>query len=136
MSQHHVTKAEQLLNVGKPAHLPNSSLADYDIPADEVLAISDEWWFDPDDSYCPVSDFPDDICAPVRLGVSQSSNGKLYIVGDNGMSAFMFQLSKRPDKWSGTPYPVDPDNFWVDDVTGELVNAKTGERSLAPADQA
>jgi hypothetical protein len=26
---------------------------------------------------------------------------------------------------------MDPDNFWIDDVTGERVNALTGERSKA-----
>ncbi|MGB3833777.1 MAG: hypothetical protein WA975_18150 [Mesorhizobium sp.] len=37
----------------------------------------------------------------------------------------------RPSKkteWSGSPCPKDPDNFWIDDATGERVNAVTGER--------
>jgi hypothetical protein len=33
------------------------------------------------------------------------------------------------EEWSGSPDPKDPDNFWIDDVTGERVNAATGERS-------
>lgn len=33
--------------------------------------------------------------------------------------------------WSGSPCPDDPDNFWIDDVTGERVNAATGERANA-----
>lgn len=32
-------------------------------------------------------------------------------------------------EWSGHPAPDDPDNFWIDDKTGERVNAHTGERS-------
>ena len=32
------------------------------------------------------------------------------------------------DEWSGSPDPDDPDNFWIDDETGERVNAITGER--------
>ena len=34
-----------------------------------------------------------------------------------------------PPTWSGTPDPKDPDNFWIDDETGERVCAKTGERT-------
>lgn len=32
-------------------------------------------------------------------------------------------------EWSGSPCPNDPDNFWIDDATGERVNAETGERT-------
>lgn len=32
-------------------------------------------------------------------------------------------------EWSGKPDPSDPDNFWIDDDTGERVDARTGERS-------
>lgn len=32
-------------------------------------------------------------------------------------------------EWSGSPCPADPDNFWIDDATGERVDARTGERS-------
>jgi hypothetical protein len=39
-------------------------------------------------------------------------------------------------EWSGYPDPTDPDNFWIDDETGERVSALTGERTPAPtADQ-
>ena len=31
-------------------------------------------------------------------------------------------------EWNGSPCPLDPDSFWVDDETGERVNAETGER--------
>jgi hypothetical protein len=33
--------------------------------------------------------------------------------------------------WSGRPDPSDPDNFWIDDATGERVNAATGKRTKA-----
>lgn len=32
-------------------------------------------------------------------------------------------------EWSGSPCPDDPDNFWIDDETGDRVCAKTGERA-------
>jgi len=32
-------------------------------------------------------------------------------------------------EWSGHPAPDDPDNVWIDDVTGERVDARTGERT-------
>lgn len=38
-------------------------------------------------------------------------------------------------EWSGSPDPDDPDNFWIDDETGERVNAETGERT-PPKEQA
>lgn len=31
--------------------------------------------------------------------------------------------------WSGSLCPIDPDNFWIDDKTGERVDARTGERT-------
>ena len=33
------------------------------------------------------------------------------------------------EEWSGYPDPNDPDNFWIDDETGEHVNAESGERT-------
>lgn len=35
-------------------------------------------------------------------------------------------------EWSGSPDPAAPDTHWIDDATGERVNAETGERT--PAD--
>lgn len=34
----------------------------------------------------------------------------------------------HPKEWSGSPCPLDPDNYWADDETGERVSAVTGER--------
>jgi hypothetical protein len=31
-------------------------------------------------------------------------------------------------EWSGYPDPADPDNFWIDDATGERVSAHSGVR--------
>ena len=31
-------------------------------------------------------------------------------------------------EWTGSPDPTDPDNFWIDDLTGERVCAATGQR--------
>jgi hypothetical protein len=41
------------------------------------------------------------------------------------------RLSDAAAEWSGSPDPADPDNFWIDDLTGERVSAATGERSIA-----
>lgn len=38
-------------------------------------------------------------------------------------------LHPKAPEWSGSPDPEDPDNFWIDDETGERVNAHTGERT-------
>ena len=32
-------------------------------------------------------------------------------------------------EWNGSQCPIDPDNFWIDDDTGERVNAISGERN-------
>ncbi len=29
----------------------------------------------------------------------------------------------KPNEWSGFPCPDDPDNFWIDDETGERIEA-------------
>lgn len=44
------------------------------------------------------------------------------------VAATVYHIEQAPE-WSGTPDPNDPDNFWIDDETGERVNAHTGERS-------
>lgn len=36
------------------------------------------------------------------------------------------------DDWPASLCPIDPDNYWIDDETGERVNAHTGERTPAP----
>jgi hypothetical protein len=38
----------------------------------------------------------------------------------------------KQHEWSGSLCPIDPDNFWIDDDTGERVNATTGERTPPP----
>jgi len=30
--------------------------------------------------------------------------------------------------WQGSPHPADPANLWIDDVTGEVVDAITNAR--------
>lgn len=36
--------------------------------------------------------------------------------------------SQTKKDWSGSPWPGDRDNYWIDDDTGEIVSAETGER--------
>ncbi len=38
-------------------------------------------------------------------------------------------ITTQTDEWSASPCPVDPDNYWIDDETGERVNADTGKRT-------
>ena len=38
-------------------------------------------------------------------------------------------MTTTVDKWSGSCDPCDPDNYWIDDETGERVSAETGEHS-------
>jgi hypothetical protein len=33
------------------------------------------------------------------------------------------------DEWSGSCDPCDPANYWIDDETGERVDAVTGDRT-------
>jgi hypothetical protein len=34
----------------------------------------------------------------------------------------------KHNEWSGSPWALAPDDFWVDDVTGQLVRASDGAR--------
>ena len=44
------------------------------------------------------------------------------------LCAYLNEQTTRRDsivpEWSGSLDPTDPDNFWIDDVTGERVSAK------------
>lgn len=46
-----------------------------------------------------------------------------------GRLDYLHMLFRHAFEWSGSPDPEDPDNFWIDDETGERVNAHTGERT-------
>lgn len=39
--------------------------------------------------------------------------------------------TNHTQEWSGTPCPYDPDNYWIDDNTGERVAAAGGRRMSA-----
>ena len=51
--------------------------------------------------------------------------------GRQGASIPAVPGAKPVGIWSGHPDPDDPDNYWIDDQTGERVCAKTGERTPA-----
>lgn len=52
---------------------------------------------------------------------------------DSGTGRQPDAMPDAPEQaWSGHPDPDDPDHFWIDDVTGERVNATTGEREPIP----
>ena len=36
---------------------------------------------------------------------------------------------ERVEEFSASPDPADPDNYWIDDKTGERICAETGERA-------
>ena len=40
-------------------------------------------------------------------------------------------MNASENEWSGSPSPEAPDTWWVDDETGEYVNAETNDR-MAP----
>ena len=44
------------------------------------------------------------------------------------------RIEKVEREWSGSPDPRNPDNYWIDDATGERVNAYTGERTAPKVD--
>jgi hypothetical protein len=68
------------------------SLAEEGIDEQQVIALDPAYEFDPEDSYCPVSAFPAAISG-AGCGVFATSEGKAYIVGDNGMCAFYYSLT-------------------------------------------
>lgn len=43
------------------------------------------------------------------------------------------EMDAMNNEWSGSPAPEAPDEWWVDDETGEYVSAETGERMTADA---
>lgn len=45
----------------------------------------------------------------------------------------MANYNIEPVEWQGHPDPLAPDDFWIDDETGERVCAENGERSPADA---
>lgn len=53
-----------------------------------------------------------------------------------GPDGIWFSPTTTPAKeWSGSQCPITPDNCWVDDDTGEHVNATTNVRTLLHAPQ-
>lgn len=90
MSQTHIDHCVAALHVGAPEGFV-TTLAVYDIPEADVLALDGAFKFDADESYCPLSDIPRDIST---VGVHVRGT-QAYICGDNGNSLFMFRLSKQ-----------------------------------------
>jgi hypothetical protein len=45
-------------------------------------------------------------------------------------------MDKQAKEWSGSPADEAPADWWVDDDTGEYINAETGERMSAEAARA
>lgn len=43
-----------------------------------------------------------------------------------------YHADASPAEWSGSPDPDSPDTHWIDDATGERVDAVTGERTPPP----
>lgn len=90
--QRHIDYIKENLGYASPHTLAEEGL---DVKALEL--IGDDWQFDPEDDYCPVTFggglVPEDVTGK-GTGVHFSSNGKLYIVGDNGQCAFYYRLSR------------------------------------------
>lgn len=62
-----------------------------DIDREAILAIPDNVVFDPEDSYCPTSDIPNEVASGYGASRVQYRNNKVYVLGDNGMCMFMFR---------------------------------------------
>lgn len=93
MSQLHLDRCNAELRVGYDSSLgPEPRASDYDISEAQVLAIGDDWVFVPAADYCPVSDIPD--WWPGTCGVFEQGD-RMVIVGDNGMCAFHFKLTRQ-----------------------------------------
>lgn len=87
--QHHIDYCVAQLSIGVDPSWPATTLADYNIPEATVLAIPAVATFDPEGSYCPQSDIPDEVRA---VGVHYVGE-KIYIAGDNGDCLFVFRLT-------------------------------------------
>jgi len=61
---------------------------------------------------------------PHKSGMAPSSAFDRLMADD----APLFDSTPTGMEWSGYPDPADPDNYWIDDATGERVSAATGER--------
>ena len=61
--------------------------------------------------------------------IKSSRDAKVRAVLRGEYKKLADQLEAHSKEWSGYPDPKDPDNFWIDDKTGERVNARTGKRT-------
>jgi hypothetical protein len=118
MAHHHVEKALELLRVGAPDGV-EVSLADFDIPAEQVLSIPAEYVFDDEASYCCMCDIPDSIRS---VGVHYTDS-HAYIAGDNGDCLFIFRLSKAEQAPNATLLQIVQAGVYA-------VGAKPGEAQL------
>jgi len=87
-----------------------------------------------------VSDSDHDLCAEIISDLSEAldriaqAHGCYFGTTEGDGSDFGFwenepEILEPETEWSGTPDPTDPDNYWLDDETGERVCAATGERT-------
>lgn len=51
-----------------------------------------------------------------------------FVTGNLAAEEHEARREQEEGEWSGSPDPNDPDNFWIDDKSGERVDARTGEK--------
>lgn len=78
---------------GSQARMPDTLVvSNYGMSVDAIMAIPEEYVFDPEDSYCPQSDVP--MWLHYADGTVQYWGKKVYVVGDNGMCMFIIRGRK------------------------------------------
>ena len=117
MSQAHIERiaADLLVGDDRPSAkfaLPSEVLGWYKIPANSVAQIPPEFEFVPKDDYCPISDVPFNWFPPsadFAFGVhlDPSNPNKIAVIGDNGMSAFVFFLVRLPPVGHDPPREIE-----------------------------
>jgi len=92
MSTSHKQYVLSQLEIGVPSEDLPTTLGDWGLDEAAVLAVPDNFTFDAETSYCPLSDIPDFVPGPgVHFDVEPE---RCYIVIDNGMSLAMFRLTR------------------------------------------
>jgi hypothetical protein len=72
-----------------------------------------------EDAYAEISTL--DMGDYYRIG--HESHRKLGAAISHLRAALSRQVEEEEGEWSGSPDPADPDNFWIDDRTGERKEA-------------
>ena len=73
-----------------------------------------EEWLEGIDSLCKAGDTFGQIACRIAFAT-------LYCAAMDVLA----ELESEADEWTGSPCPDDPDNYWINDKTGERINANS-----------